>query len=232
MKTLSEQLAQFLVVGVGEGVAREEEASEENARAGCHTDPVASGEPRVGQDVAELILDVLVLRVVALAVELLKGSLIALVHEKELALDQHLVDHLVQECAPPLEGDRFVARHGGEGALAELVEPHMEGHEDVLFGLKVVVQGRFGDAESLGDLAEAGALITLVDEEIKGDVEDELPGRGGRGAFVVVSGPGPSGLGWGRPPARSSSLFRSRFCVLGHRCLIVGGCDENLLDGR
>ena len=221
METLSEQLAQFLVVGVGEGVAGEEEAREQRAHAGRHADPVPNGESGVGQYVAELILDVLVLGVVALAVQLLESSLIPFVHEEELALDQHLVDHLVEQGAPALEGDRFVAGHGGEGALAELVEPHMEGHEDVLFGLKVVVQGRFGDAESLGDLAEAGALVALVDEEIKGDVEDELARGGGGCGSVLVPGLPLSGLGQCRPSGRRPSWFGSRFCVLGHLCLTV-----------
>ena len=67
-----------------------------------------SGSAGVGQDPAELVLDVLVLGVVALVVQLLEGSLVPLVHEEELALGQHLVDDLVEEVTPLLEGDGLV----------------------------------------------------------------------------------------------------------------------------
>ena len=71
-----------------------------------------SGTPGVGEHPAELVLDVLVLGVVVLAVQLLEGGLVPLVHEEELALDQHLADHLVEQLAPQLEGDRLSADAG------------------------------------------------------------------------------------------------------------------------
>ena len=63
-----------------------------------------SGTRRVGQDPAELVLDVLVLRVVLLAVQLLEGGLVPLVHEEDLALGQHLVERPRRGACPTARG--------------------------------------------------------------------------------------------------------------------------------
>ena len=69
-----------------------------------------------------------------------------------------------------------------EGVLAELVQAHVERHEDVVLGLEVVVEGRLGDAQLLGDLPQAGAVEALLDEEVERHIEDALAGvLGGRG---------------------------------------------------
>ena len=69
----------------------------------------------------------------------------------------------------------------------------MEGSEDVLFALEVVVEGGLGDAQLLGDLPQAGAVVALGHEEVEGDIENALAG----GVGIVRQGPalGPGGLG-------------------------------------
>ena len=52
----------------------------------------------------------------------------------------------------------------------------MQRHQDVVLGREVVVERRLGDAELLGDLPQAGAVETLLGEEVQGHVEDPLSG--------------------------------------------------------
>ena len=68
----------------------------------------------------------------------------------------------------------------------------MQRHEDVVLRLEVVVEGRLGDAQLLGDLPQAGAVETLLDEEVQSDIEDALPGvRSGLGCSDRRPGPAP-----------------------------------------
>ena len=74
----------------------------------------------------------------------------------------------------------------------------MERHEDVVFGLEVVVEGGLGDAQLFGDFAQARAVEALLDEEVEGDVEDAVAGalgRGGCGGCRDRCGVGLGGLG-------------------------------------
>ena len=170
----------------GEGLAGEEQTREHDADRGGHLHPVPQRHPCVRQDPAELVLDVLVLGVVVLAVQLLEGRLVALVHEEELALGQHLVDDLVQQRAPLLERDGLVP-HLHERVPAGLVQAHVQRQQDVVLGGEVVVEGRLGDAQLLGDLPQARAVEALLGEEVEGRIEDALPGvdRGGLGRLQV-----------------------------------------------
>jgi len=84
----------------------------------------------------------------------------------------------------------------------------MQRHEDVLFGLEVVVERGLGDAEAVGDLAQAGAVVALVDEQVEGDVEDAIPG--GRRDRLVLTGRPP------RRPRPSSGHCWSWSCGLAH----------------
>ncbi len=65
-----------------------------------HAHPIPQRHPGVGEQLAEPVLDVLVLGVVVLAVQLLEGGLVALVQEEQLALVQHLVEQAVEQIAP------------------------------------------------------------------------------------------------------------------------------------
>ena len=94
---------------------------------------------------------------------------------KSLPLGQHLVDHLVEQLAPMPEGHGLVA-DAVEGVLAEVVHAHVEGHEDALLALEVVVEGRLGDAQLFGDLSQARAVVALGQEEVEGRVENALAG--------------------------------------------------------
>ena len=112
-----------------------------------------AGIRAVEEDLAELVLDVVVFGLVFLPMKLLEGGLVPLVHEEELALGQHLADDLVEQLAPSLEGDGFVA-DAVEGALAEVVDAHVEGHQDVVLRLEVVVERRLGHPQPFGDLPQ------------------------------------------------------------------------------
>ncbi len=72
-----------------------------------HPHPVAGGQARVGEDLAEDELEVLVGSVVGRAVQLLEGGPVALVQDEQRPVAEHLVDELVEE-APPRFG-----RHRG-----------------------------------------------------------------------------------------------------------------------
>ena len=52
----------------------------------------------------------------------------------------------------------------------------MQRDQDVLFGGEVVVDHGLGEAERLGDLAQRGLVVALLDEQVQGDVEDPLAG--------------------------------------------------------
>ena len=81
-------------------------------------------------------------------------------------------------------------------SLEQPVHAVVQGHEDVLLALEVVVQRRLGDPELLGYLPKAGLVVTLLDEEVQGHIEDSLPGvmragltGPGHGAVVVSHSP-------------------------------------------
>ena len=154
-------------------------------------------------------------------------------HEEELALGQHLVDHLVEQLAPKLESHGLVA-DAVEGVLAEVVEAHVEGHEDVLLALEVVVEGRLGHAQLFGDLSQARAVVALGQEEVEGRVENALAGGvgvvclglalglsglgelGGEGIVVGFVRGGACGGGCGRGGALVLLVVRAWLCGLSH----------------
>ena len=136
-----------------------------------------SGRLGVGQDRKEQDLDVIVLGFVGLVVQLLECRLVSLVHEEYLRWASIWSIIAVQQLTPELEGDRLIT-YPHEGLSAELVEPHVQRHENVLLRLEVVVEGRLGDAELLRDLSQAGAVEALLDEEIESHIEDSLAGVG------------------------------------------------------
>jgi len=45
-----------------------------------------------------------------------------------------------------------------------------ETQDYVFFGLEVVIQGGLGHAKPLGDLAQRGALVAVLGEELHGDL--------------------------------------------------------------
>ena len=191
------------------------------------------------------------LGVVLRSVQLLECGLVALVHEEQLALDEHLVDQLVEQLAPEGEGDGLVA-HLEQRLLAELVHPHVQRQQDVVLRLEVVVERRLGDAEALGDLAQAGAVEALLGEEVESHIEDALAGvglyGGGRGdgaVAVVVFVAGLDGVGGGlfdggqvdgvegvfEPWPGSVTLSMSRWSS-ALVWVISFGLPKNLLDDR
>ena len=95
---------------------------------------------------------------VGAVVEFFDGRFVPQVHEEDLALAEDLVDQLIEQVAPELEGDGLVTQ-AHEGIFAELVEPHVQRQEDVLLRLEVVVEGGLGDAQPVGDLPQAGAVV-------------------------------------------------------------------------
>ena len=116
-------------------------------------------------------------------------------------------DDLVEQLTPLLEGDRLVP-HLREGLAAELVQAHVQRHEDVVLGREVVVERRLGDAQLLGDLAQAGAVEALLGEEVEGHIEDALAGGwavGGGRARVSCPGRARSRRRVLRLPGRGSS---------------------------
>ena len=148
-------------------------------------------------------------------------------------MGQHLVDHLVEQLAPVLEGHGLVAE-AVEGVLAEVVHAHVEGQEDVLLALEVVVEGRLGDAQLFGDLPQAGAVVALGQEEVEGHIENALAGGvgvvclglalglgglgelGGEGVVVGSGRDGASGGGRGRGGALALLVVRAWLCGLSH----------------
>jgi hypothetical protein len=206
-----------------------------------HAHPVPHRHPLVAQDPAELVLDVLVLGVVVLAVQLLQDGLVALVHEEELALGQHLADDLIEQLSPQLQRDRPLPDQH-QRLPTEVVDAHVQRHEDVLFGFEVVVEGRLGDAQLLGDLPQAGAVVALLGEEVESHIEDALAGvglggrpgalatgrgggRGRGGGGVGVGGWAEVGLVAGRTRARrwrSSASTSSSCLVVGGLCHVSG----------
>ena len=98
---------------------------------------------------------------------------------------------------PELDGDGLVAQLG-HGLLAEVVQAHVQRHEDVLFAGEVVVEGGLGDAQALGDLPQAGAVVALVGEEVERHIENAFAGRGGvvvEGVLLGLGGLGELGVG-------------------------------------
>ena len=131
MKDLAEQCAQLLLRVLGEGIAGEEETRKQHTHGSGHAHPIPQGDVGITQDHPEPVLDVLVFGVVGAVVEFFDGRFVPQVHEEDLALAEDLVDQLIEQVAPELEGDGLVTQ-AYEGILAELVEPHVQRQEDVL----------------------------------------------------------------------------------------------------
>ena len=104
MHGVAEKIAQFLIGRLGEGITGHEEPGEDGTERASHPDPVAERQPRVGENLAELVLDVVVLGVVVLPVQFLESGLVPLVHEKDLALSQHLTDDAGRAAFPTPRG--------------------------------------------------------------------------------------------------------------------------------
>ena len=154
----------------------------------------------VGQDLAEPVLDVLVLPLVVLPVERLDGGLVALVEDEERPLGQHLVDESLEERRPLVEGG--LVAHRLERVASEVVEAHVQRHQDVGLAGEVVVDRRLGEPEPLGDLAQRRLVVPLGGEQFEGDVEDPFPGRLARrpvlglGTTSRADGSAPAGAAW------------------------------------
>ncbi len=159
---------------VGEDVAGEDQRAHDRTEGTRHPDPVAEGEGRIAQGLAEPDLQIVVVGVVPVTVQLLQRGPVALVEDEEGPVLEHLVDELVEQAGPGL-GSPLGLVDGAEGGLAELVKTQVQRHQDVLFAGEVVVDGRLGEAQPLGDLTQRGALVALFGEELEGDVEDPLP---------------------------------------------------------
>src|SRR5580693_6716869 len=137
------------------------------------------------------------------------GRVVALVHDEDLAVAQHLIDEEIEQLGPGLGGFLAVAAelaYPVEHVAAEVVQPQVEGEEDVLLALEVVVESGLGRAEPVGDLAQRGLVVALLVEQLQGDVKDALarraawsagtPRRGRPGSRL--SGDGLLGLRHGR----------------------------------
>ena len=92
----------------------------------------------------EPLLDVIVLGIVLLVVQLLERGLVALVHEEDPSLRHDLVQHLVEQGTPELEADGFFG-HPHEAVPADLVQAHVQRHQDVVLRGEVVVERRLGE---------------------------------------------------------------------------------------
>ena len=71
----------------------------------------------------------------------------------------------------------------------------MQRQQDVVLRLEVVVEGRLGDAQLLGDLPQAGAVEALLGEEVESHIEDALPRVGVGDGGLAVAGAGGVGSG-------------------------------------
>ena len=107
-------------------------------------------------------------------------------------------------------------RHAAEG-----VDAHVQRQQDVVLRLEVVIESRLGDAQLLGDLAQAGAVEALLYEEVEGRIEDALAGVWGGVASATESTPGPG-----------SATLPRRASPSGSACAAVWDILSTLLDGR
>ena len=57
----------------------------------------------------------------------------------------------------------------GQQAVADLVEQR---HVQILLGVEVLVEHRFGDAGGLGDIVHRRAVEAVSGEDLDGDIED------------------------------------------------------------
>lgn len=76
---------------------------------------------------------------------------------------------LVEQFGPDLGGLLASAELADpvEHPAAEVVQPHVEGEEDVLLAFEVVVEGGLGRAETVGDLAKRGLVVALLVEQLE-----------------------------------------------------------------
>jgi hypothetical protein len=178
-----DQLGQFCRRHVAEHLAAADHGSHHRPDRARHANPPCKGNGGTREEPAQLLLDVAVRLLMALALlKLLEGVAVALVEAYELPVADDLVDELVEESRPCVCENLSVAEVPDplEDVPAEPVEPEVELEEDVLFMLEVVVERRLRDPESVGDLAQRGLVVALIVEQLEGDVEDALP-RGASG---------------------------------------------------
>jgi hypothetical protein len=149
---------------------------DDGQRAG-HPHAVVEAERRVAELPEEELLGFDLRAAVVLPAHRPKGGCVALVQQEKPAVSGHLVDEPVEECHPHAAARRGIFEPG-HGVAHQLVHRLMQGHEDLVLGAEVVVEGGLGHPHPRGDLAERGLLVPLLDEEIEGDIQDPLARSG------------------------------------------------------
>ncbi len=102
---------------------------------------------------------------VGLGVDLLEGGLVDLVQQEQLSVGEHAVDTAYEEAFPDLEVGRALAE-SGEQVVERAVHAHVKAHKYVGFTGEVIVEGGLGEAHFLGDLAQGGLVVALIDKKI------------------------------------------------------------------
>jgi hypothetical protein len=119
--------------------------------------------------------------VVVVAMEFLERRLVSQVQEEQGPVRRYLLHQPYQHVVPGFERHGPVVDRPGE-LVPELVEAHVQRHQDLVLGCEVVVERRLCRADALCDLPHAGAVESLIREEFQRHVEDALLGAGpGRG---------------------------------------------------
>src|SRR2546429_8124650 len=99
LEQVGDGLAEKVTIGLEaeiSEVAGCHQAAQERPEGAAQPDPVAGGDGRVTQDLAELLFYLLVVAVVSLDVQAGEGGLVALVQDEQLAVGEHRVDEPAQ----------------------------------------------------------------------------------------------------------------------------------------